>query len=99
MNCWEERDNKMNLAKNLAAEIKKLDERRATLADDVERARGELDASRESALRDGHLGYVGFAAHKSITSRIQFAARSLYITGECRAALVQLLYFSGQVFC
>ncbi len=37
----------MNLAKNLAAEIKKLDERRATLADDVERARGELDASRD----------------------------------------------------
>jgi hypothetical protein len=36
----------MNLAKNLAAEIKKLDERRATLADDVERARGELDAAR-----------------------------------------------------
>ncbi len=37
----------MNLAKNLAAEKKKLDERRATLADDVERARGELDASRD----------------------------------------------------
>jgi uncharacterized protein YydD (DUF2326 family) len=37
----------MNLAKNLAAEIKKLDERRATLADDVERARGELDVSRD----------------------------------------------------
>ncbi len=46
MNCWEERDNKMNLAKNLAAEIKKLDERRVTLADDVERARGKLDAAR-----------------------------------------------------
>ncbi len=41
----------MNLAKNLAAEIKKLDERRATLADDVERARGELDASRDGLVR------------------------------------------------
>ncbi len=40
----------MNLAKNLAAEIKKLDERRATLADDVERARGELDARRDGLL-------------------------------------------------
>jgi hypothetical protein len=58
-----------------------------------------LIKSRESALRDGHLGYVGFAVHKSITARIQFAARSLYISGECRAPFVQLLYFSGQVFC
>jgi hypothetical protein len=64
----------------------------------VERGEG-LIKSRESALRDGHLGYIGFGAHKSITARIQFAARALYIIGECRAALVQLLYFSGQVFC
>ncbi len=40
----------MNLAKNLAAEIKKLDERRATLAADVERARGELDSSRDGLM-------------------------------------------------
>ncbi len=46
MNCWEERDDKMNLAKNLAAEIKKLDERRATLAADVEKSRRALDVGR-----------------------------------------------------
>jgi len=35
---------------DLAAELNKLDGRRATLADDVERARGELDASRDGLL-------------------------------------------------
>ncbi len=35
---------------DLAAELNKLDGRRATLADDVERARGELDASRDALL-------------------------------------------------
>jgi hypothetical protein len=60
----------------------------------VERGEG-LIKSGESALRDGHLGYVGFGAHKSITARIQFAARSLYIIGECRAPRFEPLQFSG----
>jgi hypothetical protein len=56
----------------------------------VERVNG-LIKSGENVLRDGHLGYVGFAAHKSITARIQFAARTLYIIGECRAPSVEFV--------
>ncbi len=41
----------MKSAKDLTAELNKLDGRRATLADDVERARGELDASRDGLVR------------------------------------------------
>ena len=58
MNCWEERDNKMNLAKNLAAEIKKLDERRATLAADREAAHGKLDAARAALVGGTDAGKV-----------------------------------------
>ncbi len=76
MNCWEERDNKMNLAKNLAAEIKKLDERRATLADDVERARGELDASRD-----------GFVSGKSDVSQVTVAQSTYSALSEALATL------------
>jgi uncharacterized protein YydD (DUF2326 family) len=37
----------MKSAKDLTAELKRLEARRVTLADDVERARGELDARRD----------------------------------------------------
>jgi predicted nucleic acid-binding Zn-ribbon protein len=66
----------MNLAKNLAAEIKKLDERRATLADDVERARGELDASRD-----------GFVSAKSDVSKVTVAQSTFTALDEALAAL------------
>ncbi len=66
----------MNLAKNLAAEIKKLDERRATLADDVERARGELDASRDGLVRA-----------KSDVSQVTVAQSTFNALSEVTAAL------------
>jgi predicted nucleic acid-binding Zn-ribbon protein len=47
----------MKSAKDLTAELKRLEARRATLADDVERARGELDAAR-GALVNGNAGKV-----------------------------------------
>jgi hypothetical protein len=66
----------MNLAKNLAAEIKKLDERRATLADDVERARGELDVSRDVLVRG-----------KSDVSKVTVAQSIFTALDETAAAL------------
>ncbi len=66
----------MNLAKNLAAEIKKLDERRATLADDVERARGELDARRD-----------GLVGAKSDVSQVTVAQSTFTALDEALAAL------------
>jgi predicted KAP-like P-loop ATPase len=66
----------MNLAKNLAAEIKKLDERRATLADDVERARGELDAAR-GALVSGTLDAGKVTAAQSTYTALDEAAAAL----------------------
>ncbi len=66
----------MNLAKNLAAEIKKLDERRATLADDVERARGELDAAR-GALVNGKLDAGKVTAAQSTFTALDEAVDAL----------------------
>jgi hypothetical protein len=66
----------MNLAKNLAAEKKKLDERRATLADDVERARRELDASRD-----------GLVSGKSDVSQVTVAQSTFTALDEAVDAL------------
>jgi chromosome segregation ATPase len=60
----------------LAAEIKKLDERRATLADDVERARGELDSSRD-----------GLVSGKSDVSQVTVAQSTYSALDEALAAL------------
>jgi chromosome segregation ATPase len=60
----------------LAAEIKKLDERRATLADDVERARGELDARRD-----------GLVGAKSDVSQVTVAQSTFTALDEALAAL------------
>ncbi len=65
----------MNLAKNLAAEIKKLDERRATLADDVERARGKLDAARGALVSGTDAGKV--TAAQSIFTALDETMREL----------------------
>jgi chromosome segregation ATPase len=61
---------------DLAAELNKLDGRRATLADDVERARGELDASRD-----------GLGSGKSDVSQVTVAQSTYTALADALAAL------------
>ncbi len=61
---------------DLAAELNKLDGRRATLADDVERARGELDASRD-----------GLVSGKSDVSQVTVAQSTYTALADALAAL------------
>ncbi len=66
----------MKSAKDLTAELNKLDGRRATLADDVERARGELDARRD-----------GLVGAKSDVSQVTVAQSTFTALDEALAAL------------
>ena len=66
----------MKSAKDLTAELKTLEARRATLADDVERARGELDASRD-----------GLVSGKSDVSQVTVAQSTYSALDEALAAL------------
>ncbi len=66
----------MKSAKDLTAELKRLEARRATLADDVERARGELDARRD-----------GLVGAKSDVSQVTVAQSTFTALDEALAAL------------